>query len=183
MRFSWFSILLLSVRFCSAHRLVHSHLKSGLCSQQNTQTYNLNCKHKHTEMPNYLAQRKIKLAARSCTSTQEFQAQKSLFLNPEHMGSCTRDTGPLADAKYLQRIYINPPWFLCMYPWLWLSPSSPIFASTRVSTPSSTLRTVLFLLVVCNNGSHNSLTPAIKQLGLWPSLCIHNSKICSWVRA
>jgi hypothetical protein len=41
----------------------------------------------------------------------------------------------------MQRSYWNPPWFLCINPWLWLSPPSPLFASTRASTP---------LLLPCN---------------------------------
>jgi hypothetical protein len=39
---------------------MHTHLMSSPGSQQYTQKYNLNCEHKHIEMPNNLAQRKLK---------------------------------------------------------------------------------------------------------------------------
>jgi hypothetical protein len=58
--------MVIFVKLCSGPGIDAHTLRSGLGYQQYTQKiYNLNYEHKHTEMPNKLEQRKIKLAIES----------------------------------------------------------------------------------------------------------------------
>ena len=82
---------------------VHTHLRSGLGSQQYTQILdNLNCEHKHTEIPNHLAQRKINQQLNHTQYTR-IQCPRSLVLKPRTMGSSTRDNGPILHKRTISK--------------------------------------------------------------------------------
>jgi hypothetical protein len=85
------------------HRdLMHTHLKSILGSQQYTQkSHILNYEDKHIDMPNYLAQWKVKPTIISYKSTHEFQAQNHFFLNHEQWAPVP---GKLAQFIYIENV-------------------------------------------------------------------------------
>jgi hypothetical protein len=74
---------------------MHTHLKSGLGSQQYTQIlHNLNCEHKHTEMSNYLAQRKYQNQQLDHAKYTGISSPTSNVLKSRTMGSRTKENGP-----------------------------------------------------------------------------------------